>query len=198
MVSAVQEAWNNLDPGLKQWLLMGASLAISMIPGVGIAGLLLGCMIDGTFTDMLSAIKNGDWAMLGMCALGFVPGVKQAKMGFKVLGHADDIGKASKLGGRLGGQAHCAKVTEIVEDIKSRGLTPKKEFYVKGDGIRRFADVAALDAKGNPVELYQVGKMTKGGLPVAREQRALGDIAMWAEQKEMQGLTLSFVPYNVP
>ncbi|OGS56757.1 MAG: hypothetical protein A3K60_08930 [Euryarchaeota archaeon RBG_19FT_COMBO_56_21] len=36
-VATVQNAWDNLDPGLKQWLLMGASLAISVIPGIGIA-----------------------------------------------------------------------------------------------------------------------------------------------------------------
>ena len=36
-------------------------------------------MIDGTFVDMWNAIKSGDWATLGMCALAFVPGGKALK-----------------------------------------------------------------------------------------------------------------------
>ena len=68
-------------------------MAVSFIP---LVGPILACVVDGTFVDMINALKNGDWAMLGMCALAFVPGMKQAKMGFKMLGHADDLGKATK------------------------------------------------------------------------------------------------------
>ncbi|MGQ9587763.1 MAG: hypothetical protein ACUVT7_05205 [Thermoplasmata archaeon] len=84
-VVAIKEAWDNLDPGLKQWLLLKASIAISMIPGVGIAGILIGCMLDGTFTDMFTAIRTGDWAMLALCSLAFVPGAKALK-GLKAVG----------------------------------------------------------------------------------------------------------------
>ncbi|MGQ9588555.1 MAG: hypothetical protein ACUVT7_09295 [Thermoplasmata archaeon] len=48
-----------------------------MIPGVGIAGILIGCMLDGTFTDMLTAIRTGDGATHGMCVLEFVLGEKR-------------------------------------------------------------------------------------------------------------------------
>ena len=29
--SAIQRAWDNLDPGLKQWIVMGVSMAVSFI-----------------------------------------------------------------------------------------------------------------------------------------------------------------------
>ena len=78
----VQEAWDNLDPGLKQWIIAGVSMAVSFIP---LVGPILACVVDGTFVDMINAIKNGDWAMLGMCALAFVPGGKALK-GLKAVG----------------------------------------------------------------------------------------------------------------
>jgi len=78
---AVKEAWDNLDPGLKQWIINGVAFAVSFIP---IAGPLISCIIDGTFVDMFSAIMTGNWAMVGMCALAFVPGAgKLAKVGLK-------------------------------------------------------------------------------------------------------------------
>jgi len=46
----------DLDPGLKQWLITGVSIAVSFIP---LVGPLLSCVIDGTFTDMWEAIKRG-------------------------------------------------------------------------------------------------------------------------------------------
>ena len=47
-------------------------MAVSFIP---LVGPILACVVDGTFVDMINALKNGDWAMLGMCALAFVPGI---------------------------------------------------------------------------------------------------------------------------
>jgi len=91
---AIQKAWDNLDPGLKQWLVMGLSIAASMaLPGIG--GMLVSCVIDGTFVDMLKAVSTGDWAMLALSCAAFVPGGKALK-GLKLAGHADDIGKITK------------------------------------------------------------------------------------------------------
>jgi hypothetical protein len=53
-------------------------------------------VIDGTFVDMWDAIRSGDWATLGMCALSFVPGGKTAKIGLKAVGAAKGLAKASK------------------------------------------------------------------------------------------------------
>ena len=49
--------------------------------------------MDGTFVDMLTAISSGDWAMLAMCAMAFVPGAKVMK-GLKAVG---GIGKSSRV-----------------------------------------------------------------------------------------------------
>lgn len=66
------------------------SIAVSFIP---LVGPLISCVIDGTFVDMWNAIKSGDWAMLGMCAMAFVPGGKALK-GLKAVG---GLGKTSKV-----------------------------------------------------------------------------------------------------
>jgi hypothetical protein len=111
-VAAVQNAWDNLDPGLKQWIINGAAFAISFIP---IAGPLISCIIDGTFVDMWNAIQRGDWASLALSCAAFVPGMKQAKTGFKLLGHADDVAKASKKAAKAGVGAANKKVAVIGE-----------------------------------------------------------------------------------
>lgn len=93
---AIKVAWDNLDPGLKQWIVMGLSVAASIaLPGIG--GILVSCLIDGTFIDMMTAMRTGDWAMLGMCALAFIPGgnalkgLKAAGGLGKFLGKGDDL-----------------------------------------------------------------------------------------------------------
>lgn len=89
---------------------------------------------------------------------------------------------ASPSGGRLGGPEHQAVTGQIVKDINNseRGLTAYKEYKVDTPGGRkpyRFVDVAALDVNGNPVEFHQVGQVTQGGVPVARERYAIIDIS---------------------
>lgn len=68
---AIKEAWDNVDSGLKQWIITGVSIAVSFIP---LVGPLISCVIDGTFVDILSVIKSGDWVVLGKCPLTFAPG----------------------------------------------------------------------------------------------------------------------------
>jgi hypothetical protein len=94
-------------------------------------------------------------------------------------------------GGRLGGSLHREVINDIAEFIKSKGLTPDREYYLQS--VHRFADVVALDGPGgNPVEIYQVGRMTSQFLlPVAREIYAAGDIL------DALGIPVIFVPYNV-
>ena len=56
----------------------------------------------------------------------------------------------------------------------------KKEIYVDTTGgykSSRYIDVGLLDDEENVIIGYQVGVGTKSGLPVAREVRALEDIA---------------------
>ena len=95
--------------------------------------------------------------------------------------------------GRLGGPAHQQKVADIVSDIELRNLKWKTEFYVKGPGVRRFADVVAIDpATGKVLEIYQVGRLTKAGDPVARELRAIADI------ESVLGTKVRYMPYFTP
>jgi RHS repeat-associated protein len=95
--------------------------------------------------------------------------------------------------GKKGGPAHQAKVAEVADDIASRGLEPVLEHRVKtpgGSKQTRYVDVVGKDAKGNVVEMHQVGKQTKGAQPVARERRALDDIDF------ASGMRPAFHAYN--
>jgi RHS repeat-associated protein len=188
---AVQRAWDNLDSGLKQWIINGVAMAVSFIP---LVGPILSCVIDGTFVDMFNAIMKGDWAMVGMCALSFVPGVKSAAKGLKLAAHGDDIFKLGKKGpnpfGKLGKPAHQAKVNEIYDGIIKNGNRAKKEYHVTGKGVNRYADVAALDKNGKAVEIYQVGKQRLDEIPISRERNALSDI------ERAIGIAGIFIPYD--
>ncbi len=97
-------------------------------------------------------------------------------------------------GGKLGGPEHRAKVEDVARDVKDRGLEPVREHRVDTPGgtkSYRSVDVAAKNGNGDVVEMHQVGRQTKGGLPVARERRALDDI------KKASGVTPTFHPYNM-
>ncbi len=84
--------------------------------------------------------------------------------------------------GKLGGPAHQAKVGEVAEDIRSRGLIPRTEApigTVNGQKATRVMDVVAVDpATGRIVEVHQVGKTLKSDpkVPIARERDALRDV----------------------
>ncbi len=79
---SIHRAWDSLDSGLKQWIIQGIAMAVSFIP---LVGPIISCIIDGTFVDMFNALMKGDWATVGMCAMGFVPGLKSLK-GLKAVG----------------------------------------------------------------------------------------------------------------
>ena len=68
-MEVIQKAWDNLDSGLKQWIINGIAMAVSFIP---IAGPILSCVIDGTFVDMFKAIMKGDWATVALLGIGAV------------------------------------------------------------------------------------------------------------------------------
>ncbi len=97
--------------------------------------------------------------------------------------------------GKKGGLEHQAKVNEVANDVKSRGLEARKEGKIEtpgGSKDTRYGDVVGKDAQGNVVEIHQVGRQTQGGLPVARERQAIQDI------KNATGKTPEFHPYNTP
>jgi len=90
---------------------MGLSIAASMaLPGIG--GMLVSCVIDGTFVDMLKAVSTGDWAMLALSCAAFVPGGNPLK-GLKAVGGLSKVSKViapykvlSKTAAKEGKQAH--------------------------------------------------------------------------------------------
>jgi hypothetical protein len=93
--------------------------------------------------------------------------------------------------GSRGGPPHTHVVKEIENDIRAKGFEPATEYKVDllGPGTEsksfRRVDVAALDANGNPVEFHQVGDMTRGGRPTARERRAIIDITEFSDYTDV-------------
>ena len=93
----IQKAWDNLDSGLKQWIITGITIAASFaLPGIG--GMLVACLIDGTFSDMWNAIKNGDWKQLALIAGGIALAGVGAKVALKLLKAGQ---KSLAVGGKL-------------------------------------------------------------------------------------------------
>jgi hypothetical protein len=108
-------------------------------------------------------------------------------------------GGAGILRGRLGGLAHRQVVSQIEANIASRSLFSEREVIFRALNVEKgvkgakYADVVARSSPGGPiVEIYQVGRMTKGGIPVARE---IGNASTIAERA---GQDVIFVPYNAP
>jgi hypothetical protein len=99
--------------------------------------------------------------------------------------------------GRNGGPAHQKGMAQAEDYINTQtSYTGVREYPVKlygsveGKSVR-YVDVAALDVNGDPVMFFQVGNMTQGGYPVAREMRALIDIT---ELSVHTGVTTIFIP----
>lgn len=79
--------------------------------------------------------------------------------------------------GKKGSQAHQNKIQEIGGDLENRGYSVTYEYKVDTSGgykNTRYVDVYATN--GYDSIGVQVGRMTSGGQPVARERRALADL----------------------
>jgi len=85
------------------------------MPGIG--GVIVNCILDGTFIDMFTAITTGDWAMLAMSLACMVPGMKGLK-GLKAIGGIGDITKIGKKAPKLGVGAAKKRVVAIGETQK--------------------------------------------------------------------------------
>ena len=97
--------------------------------------------------------------------------------------------------GRGGGPAHKEVVEGLKQQIRSRGNTFETEVAFKVEnGFKsvRYADI--VEKQGATVKaIYQVGKVSKNGMPVVRESRAIADIIA----SEASGsVPVNFVPYN--
>lgn len=99
--------------------------------------------------------------------------------------------------GKKGGSAHRQKTQDTINDIISRDNNYGKEvmFPVNSGGYKpkRFADVVEYGKNGEIIGIYQIGKVSENGLPVARESRAIADIM---NSPVYKGAPIYFVPYN--
>ena len=106
--------------------------------------------------------------------------------------------------GKLGSPAHRQKVDEIMNDIEDKGLKYDNEYSVNTSKVKgktkntRYLDAVALDENDNVVEMYQVGRVNKNGMPVSRERKAIFDInnAVRFNDKIRNGIKVKFIRYN--
>ena len=92
--------------------------------------------------------------------------------------------------GRKGGPAHQNTIQREKQKLEATGFnthTENKVDILNGYKSKRFTDL--MGTKGKETIHIQVGKATKGGIPVARERRALEDLLK-------AGIDAIFVPYN--
>ncbi|MBK7057304.1 MAG: hypothetical protein IPH52_20105 [Leptospiraceae bacterium] len=81
------------------------------------------------------------------------------------------------------------KVEEVADEVETRDLKVVKEKNIDlSTGKRRYIDVAGIDLDDNIVELHQVGKQTKKGLPVKRER-----VVISSQSVKKQVLKLNFI-----
>jgi len=140
---------------------MGLSIAASMaLPGIG--GMLVSCVIDGTFVDMLKAVSTGDWAMLALSCAAFVPGVGMlGKLG-KFASHADDVSRAVKAAGKS------KRIAIIGEDMKGRVLPFAKKLESKGLKVETFTPSKGLSMNQALEENAQwIRNLKKEGVAIA-------------------------------
>lgn len=93
--------------------------------------------------------------------------------------------------GKSGGPLHQEKITKIATKLEKQGNKVTREYKVDtpgGSKNYRYGDLLSESPKGEQ-EIIQVGKQTKGGMPVSREAQAMKDI-------ENVGFKVKFEPYN--
>ena len=94
--------------------------------------------------------------------------------------------------GKKGGKAHQDKINEI---SSGRGEIRYEEMYKTNNGYktRRFADAVEV-VDGEITRIYQIGKVNKNGMPIAREIKANEDIM---KSDKYNGVPIFFIPYNI-
>lgn len=202
VANTVVSAYNSLSPEQKELLWIGIGIAATIATGGAAAPLVLGIGLAvgagavGVYagysyaTGQQMTLHGALQAFSIGFAIGTVGAGLAVKAGLIGANAAKGAASVSNLGGRLGGPLHRAEVADIAADINARGLIAKTEYYVRE--VRRYADVVALDPTTRiPVEVYQVGRLTTRGLPVAREWAAIEDLESALEQ------IVRFIPYNV-
>ena len=145
----------------------------------------------GTVDDL----AHGRDVSLGSIAIDFSIGIVASNTDIKQnFDETDDIiKKIPNPNGKKGGEAH----QNVINNIKASRTNGTIEYEVKcntpkGDKKYRYAD-AVERVDGEIVNIYQVGKVSKNGLPVSRESKAIADIM---EAPDYNGAPINFLPYN--
>jgi hypothetical protein len=187
-----------LDAGLYAFEGDYMSAAMSLmgaIPGGRLAAMGGGALLKGASKGLSLATKAGKAGLTKLKTLGGKVLGKLGKAGDELVEAGEK--KVPNPWGKAGGPAHQAKVSEVIEEMESRGLTVKQEVpFAAGAGgpqKTRYADVVGFHPDG-AMEVVQVGRQTVGGMPVIRERRALNDILESADLPG--GSIVSFLPYN--
>ena len=147
------------------------------------AATVAGAVEDGrTLTARNSSLVQRGRALVNLGTELLPVSTRDVGDGVRLAGAARDrlARSAPNPNGRVGSDHHQAHVDDIARDIEGRGLVAEREVRVStpgGERGSRYIDVVGRDRDtGSMVEAHQVGRGTVGGLPVARERRALDDI----------------------
>jgi hypothetical protein len=112
--------------------------------------------------------------------------------GDDVEGIANTVGKVPNPFGKAGGPLHQGKIQEVINDLQQQGyklITKEAPIQTTG-GFKnlRYGDALLESFIGEKI-IIQIGKQTKGGLPISRERKAIQDL-------EKSGYKVQFYPYN--
>ena len=168
--------------------------------GLDICGLVpaAGEFCDGA--NALIYLARGDNTNASLSAAAMIPfagwGATGAKYTLKYGDEIVDIVKGTGKNvpnpyGKKGGPLHQGKIEEIASDLKNKGYDIRFEEYVKTPGGHknaRYGDILVTDPTGKQW-IVQVGKQTKSGNPISRENKAIEDLIN-------AGYEVEFVPYN--
>ncbi|WP_218080317.1 hypothetical protein [Anthocerotibacter panamensis] len=100
-------------------------------------------------------------------------------------------------GGKLGDAVTRQTAANVRQDLKLKGfdVINQEVKFAKGPvGLKtRFADFVAQNTKTGQTLIIQIGKLTKSGIPVIRERRALDDIIFSPTLLDFKNSTIIFV-----
>ncbi len=104
-------------------------------------------------------------------------------------------------GGKLGDEVTRQTTDNIVKALRDRGYNVSKEvFFEKGsEGLKnRYADITGFNPTTGESVIINIGKMTKGGIPIARERRAINDILLSPTINDFPDFRVLFIPKGSP
>jgi RHS repeat-associated protein len=100
-------------------------------------------------------------------------------------------------GGRLGDAVTRQTAQNVIRDLIAKGFTDIRQEvrFLKGalGQKERFVDIVARNPRTGETVLVQIGKMTKSGVPIIRERRALDDIIFSPTIKKFVDAVIMFV-----